>query len=177
MKNDAIFDAIYARRSIRKFKDELLGDEVVEQLLKAAMAAPSATNAQPWRFVVIRDPERLMALRKEMPFGKMNAPCAICVCADLSIFKRPVIDRFWTQDCSAATQNILLAAVGLGLGAVWCGVHPVPLVEKNIHRLLDLPQTAKVLNVIYIGYPDEEKEPRSQYDVSKVFRDKYGEKW
>ena len=177
MENNAIFDAIYARRSIRKFTDEAVSDKQIETLLKAAMAAPSATNAQPWRFVVTRDPERLAAIRKEMPAGKINAPLAILVCADLSIFKRLVTERFWTQDCSAATQNILLAAVGLGLGAVWCGVHPVPLIEKRIEKLLGLPVNVKVLNVIFIGHPAEEKEARTQYDVSKVYKDRYGEPW
>jgi len=177
MEKEAILDAIYARRSIRKFTDEAVSDEQIETLLKAAMAAPSATNAQPWRFVVTRDPERLAAIRKEMPAGKINAPLAILVCADLSIFKRLVTERFWTQDCSAATQNILLAAVGLGLGAVWCGVHPVPLIEKRIEKLLGLPMNVKVLNVIFIGHPAEEKEARTQYDVSKVYKDRYGEPW
>ncbi len=177
MKNEAILDAIYARRSIRKFTEESVSDEQIETLLKAAMAAPSATNAQPWRFVVTRDPERLAAIRKEMPLAKINAPLAILVCADLSIFKRPIVERIWTQDCSAATQNILLAAVGLGLGAVWCGVHPVPLIEKRIEKLLDLPVNVKVLNVIFIGHPAEEKEARSQYDSQKVYKDRYGEPW
>jgi nitroreductase len=177
MKNEAILDAIYARRSIRKFTEESVSDEQIETLLKAAMAAPSATNAQPWRFVVTRDPERLAAIRKEMPLAKINAPLAILVCADLSIFKRPIVERFWTQDCSAATQNILLAAVGLGLGAVWCGVHPVPLIEKRIEKLLDLPVNVKVLNVIFIGHPAEEKEARSQYNSQKVYKDRYGEPW
>lgn len=177
MKNEAILEAIYARRSIRKFTDEAVSDEQIETLLKAAMAAPSATNAQPWRFVVTRDPERLAAIRKEMPLGKIEAPLAIFVCADLSIFKRPVIERFWTQDCSAATQNILLAAVALGLGAVWCGVHPVPLVEKRMEKLLNLPANTKVLNVVFIGHPAEAKEARTQYDPRKVFKDHYGEPW
>ncbi|HHV06134.1 MAG TPA: nitroreductase family protein [Anaerolineaceae bacterium] len=177
MKNEAIIDAIYARRSIRKFTDEAVSDEHIDILLKAAMAAPSATNAQPWRFVVTRDPKRLAAIRKEMPAGKINAPLAILVCADLTIFKRPITERFWTQDCSAATQNILLAAVGLGLGTVWCGVHPVPLIEKRMEKLLDLPANVKVLNVIYIGHPAEEKEARTQYDANKVFKDRYGEPW
>lgn len=177
MEKEAILDAIYARRSIRKFTDEAVSDKQIETLLKAAMAAPSATNAQPWRFVVTRDPERLAAIRREMPAGKINAPLAILVCADLSIFKRLVTERFWIQDCSAATQNILLAAVGLGLGAVWCGVHPVPLIEKRIENLLDLPMNVKVLNVIYIGHPAEEKEARTQYDASKVYKDRYGEPW
>ncbi len=177
MKNEAILDAIYARRSIRKFTEESVSDEQIETLLKAAMAAPSATNAQPWRFVVTRDPERLAAIRKEMPLAKINAPLAILVCADLSIFKRPIVERFWTQDCSVASQNILLAAVGLGLGAVWCGVHPVPLIEKRIEKLLDLPVNVKVLNVIFIGHPAEEKEARSQYNSQKVYKDRYGEPW
>ena len=177
MENNAIFDAIYARRSIRKFTDEAVNDELIEHLLKAAMAAPSATNAQPWRFLVIRDPGILASIRKEMPFGKMNAPCAICVCGDMSIFKRPIVDRFWVQDCSAATENILLAAVALGLGTVWCGVHPIPLIERRIHHVLGLPANVKVLNVVFLGYPAEEKESRTQYDAKKVFLDRYGEAW
>lgn len=177
MKNEAIFDAMYARRSIRKFTDQAVSDEQIEAMLKAAMAAPSATNTQAWRFLVIRDADILAKIRKELPFGKMMAPLAISVCADMSIFKRPIVDRFWVQDCSAATENILLAAVGLGLGTVWCGVHPIPIIEKRIHKVLGLPANVKALNIIFIGYPAEEKEARTQYDAKKVFRDHYGEIW
>ena len=94
MKNEAIFDAMYARRSIRKFTDQAVSDEQIEAMLKAAMAAPSATNTQAWRFLVIRDADILAKIRKELPFGKMMAPLAISVCADMSIFKRPIVDRF-----------------------------------------------------------------------------------
>ncbi len=177
MENKAIFDAIYARRSVRKFTEQPVSDEQVEHLLKAAMAAPTATNTQPWRFVVVRDADILDKIRKEMPFGKMNAPCVISVCADMSIFKRPIVDRFWVQDCSAATENILLAAVGLGLGTVWCGVHPIEMIEKRIHQVLGLPANVKALNIIFVGYPAEEKDARTQYDAKKVFRDQFGEGW
>ena len=171
MNKNAIFEAMYARRSIRKFTDEPVDDVQIEEMLKAAMAAPSATNTQAWRFLVVQDAAKLDSIRKILPFGKINAPLAISVCADMSIFKRPVVSRFWVQDCSAATQNILLAAVGLGLGAVWCGVHPIPVIEPRIHKLLGLPANVKALNIIFIGHPAEEKEARTQYDAKKVFRD------
>ena len=168
---------IYRRRSIRKFTDQPVTDEVIELLLKAAMAAPTAMNIQSWRFIVIRDAELLRAIRRVMPFGKMEAPCAVSVCGDLQSLRRLVAERFWVQDCSAATENLLLAASALGLGAVWCGVEPLNQVSASISKLLKLPEHIRPLNIIYIGFPAEEKPARTQYDPKKVFLDQFGSPW
>ncbi len=138
------------------------------------MAAPSAMNLKPWKFIVVQNPEQLTGLRKILPFGKMDAPCAIVVCGDLRSIKKMVQERFWVQDCSAATQNILLAATALGLGAVWCGVHPVATLEKAIRKTLDIPEGVTPLNVIYVGYPAEAKPARTQFSEKNVFSDKFG---
>ncbi|MCB2210063.1 nitroreductase family protein [bacterium] len=166
-------NTIYARRSIRKYQDKPVEREKLETLLKAAMAAPSAMNNRPWEFVVATAPERMDAIRNALMFGKHNAPAAIAVCANLSILKNPIAKKFWVQDCSAASENILLAAVSLGLGTVWLGVHPVKINSKRIAKVLELPQNITPLNVICVGYPAEEKEPRTQYDPARVHWERY----
>lgn len=168
-----ILSLILQRRSIRKYLDQPVEEEKIEQLLKAAMAAPSAMNRQPWEFVVIRDQEILEKIHKTLTFGKMQAPLAIVVCGNLSGISKKLTNGFWVQDCSAATQNILLAATGLGLGSVWCGVHPIYTYEKSISTFLGLPEGIKPLNVIFIGYPAEEKEARTQYNPDCVHYDRY----
>jgi nitroreductase len=168
-----IMDIIYARRSIRKYQEKPVEKEKLELLLKAAMAAPTAMNIQPWEFVVVTDPEMMKQIRTTMMFGKFFAPAAIVVCGNTSFFKHPMANRFWVQDCSAATENILLAAVGLGLGTVWLGVHSIHNFEKQISEHLQLPSQVKPLNVIYIGYPAEEKPARTQYRADRVHWGKY----
>ncbi len=169
----AIQDTIYARRSIRNYKERPVEREMLETLLKAAMAAPSAMNIKPWEFVVVTEPERMDEIRSSLMFGKHNAPAAIVVCGNTSFFKHPIASKFWVQDCSAATENILLAAVGLGLGTVWLGVHPIHNFSKQISRILHLPDNVKPLNVIYVGYPAEEKPARTQYDPDRVHWEVY----
>ena len=161
-------DAIFARRSIRKFQEKQVEPEKIELLLKAAMAAPSARNSKPWEFVVVTEPSMLDKVRGAMTFGKFNAPLAFIVCGNLSIVRRPLSGQFWVQDCSAATQNILVAAVDLGLGTVWCGVHPIHVFTKRVSKVLGLPDHVTPLNVIYVGYPDQEKPARTQYDAGRV---------
>lgn len=163
-----IQENIYARRSIRLYEEKPVEKEKIELLLMAAMAAPTAMNSKPWEFVVVTEPEILEKIRSALMFGKFNAPVAIAVCGNTSRRKLPMASKFWVQDCSAATQNILLAAVGLGLGTVWCGVHPVHVFTKRISEILALPAHVKPLNVIYLGYPAEEKPPRTQFDQSRV---------
>ena len=168
-----MIETIYARRSIRKFQERQVEKEKLETLLKAAMAAPSARNGKPWEFVVVTEPEGMEKIRSVMIFGRYNAPAAIVVCGNTSILKRPLSTGFWVQDCSAATENILLAAVDLGLGTVWLGVHPLPNFTKQVSRVLQLPKTVQPLNVIYVGYPAEEKPPRTQYDPACVHWEVY----
>lgn len=149
-------EEIFERRSIRKYQDENVEEEKIEKLLEAAAAAPSAGNEQPWHFIVIKDRERLNHLAEIHPYAKMlkEAPLAIAVCADLNKQKH---QGFWVQDCSAATQNILLEAVSLDLGTVWIGCHPAKDREKVVSEYLEVPADFKTLSLIAVGYPAEEK--------------------
>lgn len=169
----SIIDTIYARRSIRQYEEKPVEREKLETLLKAAMAAPSAMNIKPWEFVAVTDPETMAAIRSELMFGKHDAPAAIVVCGNTSFFRHPMAAKFWVQDCSAATENILLAAVELGLGTVWLGVHPIHNFTKRISKILNLPGHVTPLNVIYVGYPAEEKPARTQYDPARVHWEAY----
>jgi nitroreductase len=168
-----IMTHILSRRSIRKYTNEPVSQEDILRLLQAAMAAPSATNRKPWEFVVVTEPEVLESLRRVLPFGRYNAPAAIIVCGNMGrALPWPARD-FWIQDCSAATENILLAATGLGLGAVWVGVHPIGLLVKAVSRVLSLPKGVIPLGVVYVGHPAEAKAPRTQYDDKRVHWQKY----
>jgi nitroreductase len=161
---------ILARRSIRTYTDEPVTSEQIETLLEAAMAAPSASNLKPWHFVVITDRGTLDRLAEEHPFGKMlfEAPLCIAVCGDSSIS-----ENYWVQDCSAATENLLLAAVALDLGAVWLGVYPREERVAAIREILGLPERIMPLNLISVGHPAEEKEARTQYDITCVHRERW----
>lgn len=159
---------IKKRRSVRKFTDQPVEREKILILLEAAMAAPSAMNAQPWEFVVITEKEIMDKFRCALMFAKMNAPAAICVLGSSRMQRGKAGDKFWVQDCSAATENILLAATALGLGSVWVGVHPVTIFSRQVSSILNLPEGVKPLNLIYIGYPAETKEARTQYEENRV---------
>lgn len=161
-------EALLRRRSIRKFTDEAISDEKIEELLHAAMSGPSACNRTPWEFFVITKPEKLEELRTASRFTKMNAPLAIVVCGNLSRALPLQLSPFWIQDCSAATENILLRATDLGLGAVWCGIHPQKRAEKRVSEILELKEKLIPLNIIWIGHPAEEPEPRDQYDKKRI---------
>jgi nitroreductase len=163
-----LIDVIFSRRSIRKYKDTPVPKDLLETLLKAAMAAPTATNAQPWEFAVITEPETLAALRGSTLFSRINAPAVICVLGSERMQRNKAGSKFWVQDCSAATENILLAAAALGLGTVWVGVHPITLFTRSVTRILNLPDGMTPLNLIFVGYPDEAKEPRTQYEERRV---------
>jgi nitroreductase len=161
---------IFARRSIRKFHVNPVEDEKIDQLLRAAMAAPSANNSKPWHFIVVRDRQILDQIADIHPYAKMcyEASLAIVVCANPAIS-----ERYWQQDCSAATQNILLAGTSLGLGTVWLGVHPRPEREEPLKKLFECPPNMEILSIVALGYPAEEKAPRTQYDASRVHDNKW----
>lgn len=161
-------DIFYKRRSIRKFTEESVTREDLITLLKAGMSGPSGMNAQPWEFVVITDKETLNKIRKNLMFAKMVAPAAICVLGSKRMQANKAGDKFWQQDCSAATENILLAATSMGLGAVWIGIHPVHLFERQVKSILNLPAGVTPLNLIMVGHPAEVKEARTQYDAKRV---------
>lgn len=156
---------ILKRRSVRKYSKELVSEADLKLLLEAGMAAPSAKNRQPWHFVVVREREMLEKLSEAHPYGKMlaDASAAIAVCGDMN-----TAPDYWIQDCSAATENILIAAAAIDLGAVWLGCHPRPERVTAIRKILGIPEHLGVLSLISIGHPAEEKEPRTQYDESRV---------
>ncbi len=169
-----IIDLLRARRSIRAYEDRPVEHELLQQLLVAAMAAPSACNSQPWEFVVVTQPEILDRLRSKLLFARYNAPAAIAVCGNPSIAHNSVSRKFyWVQDCSAATQNILVAAAGLGLGAVWIGVYPLPSVIKPVREILALPEEVTPLALVYVGYPAETKPPSDRYEERRVYWEQY----
>ena len=173
---NSILETIFQRRSIRKYSDQPVEPEKLDLLLQAAMAAPSAMNCQPWEFVVVTDPEKLALFRKRLIFGNRNAPAAIVVCGNPRLSANPTARLFWVQDCSAAAENILLAAVGMGLGAVWVGVHPVGEFVRVVRQVAGLPRHVKPLGLIYVGYPAEHKEARTRYQAKRVHREIYGKK-
>jgi nitroreductase len=169
-------EAILRRRSIRKYTDQPVEPEKLDLLLQAGMAAPSAMNCKPWEFIVVTDPEKLAQFRKRLTFGDRNSPAAIVVCGNPGLSNNPAARLFWVQDCSAATENILIAAVGLGLGTVWIGVHPVASFVKTVREIMALPKKVTPLCIVYVGYPLENKPSRTQYDERRVHWQEYGKK-
>jgi nitroreductase len=169
-------ETIFHRRSVRKYTDQPVELEKLDLLLKAGMAAPSAMNCRPWEFIVVTDPEKLAQFRKRLIFGDRNAPAAIVVCGNPSLSSNPAARLFWVQDCSAAAENMLIAAVGLGLGTVWIGVHPVAGFVKTVREIMALPKKVTPLCIIYVGYPESEKPARTQYDEQRIHWQGYGEK-
>lgn len=162
---------IMTRTSIRAFDPSApVSDETLEQLLRAGMAAPSAVNRQPWAFVVVRERENLDRLQAAHPYARMlsTAQAAIIVCGDMSRALDGFAREYWVQDASAATQNILLAAHALGLGAVWTGVYPNPNVQPAISEALGLPSHVIPLNVIPIGYPAENPAPKDKWKPQNI---------
>ena len=161
-------EAILKRRSIRSFKDTKVKEEDIKTLLELAMAAPSAMNKQAWEFIVIENKEVLETISTSLRFMKYKAPLAIVVLGNKKRFLPKPVSNFYMADCSAAIENILLGATDLGLGSVWCGITPNPLAVKAFKKILHLDRSLVPYGLVYIGYPDEEKEPRTQYDEGKV---------
>jgi len=160
-----LIKTILARRSIREYTAEPVSEKDIKTMLEAAMAAPSASNLKPWHFVVVTERQILDELARVHPHGKMLSEAQLCiaVCGDTAVSA-----SFWVQDCAAASQNLLLAATALSLGAVWLGVYPRQDRVNNIGEALKLPETIVPLNLISIGHPAEVKEPRTQYDEQRV---------
>lgn len=163
-------EAIFTRRSIRVYTDQPIPSETIELLLKAAMQAPSAGNQQAWQFVVITDRGQLNSLAEVLPYGKMlpSATLSIVVCGDLALEKSR---GYWVQDCSAATQNILLAAHAQGLGAVWLGAYPREERVRDVRKTLGIPSTVIPLSAIAIGFPAEQKPRTERYNPERVHTD------
>ena len=170
---DNILDFIFKRRSVRIFTKQKVEKETLTQLLKAAMAAPSASNSRPWEFIAITDEKTLETLRSKLKYGKYKAPAAVVVCANLKIAQNESAQRFWVQDCSAATENLLIAAAGMDMGTVWIGSYPKEDVMGVLREILKIPDDVTPLSFIYIGYPAEEALPRTQYSEERVHWERY----
>lgn len=166
---------IFERTSIRKYENKAVSKEQIEMLLKAAMAAPSAKNVQPWEFVVLQNRETLLKITEFHPFAQMlkEAPAAIVVCGNKTKIALEGVEDLWAQDCAAATQNILLQATDMGLGSVWIGIYPNKPHEKNVTDLVNLPDYIVPFSIVAIGYPAEEPEPKDKFNKEKI----HWEKW
>lgn len=165
-------EAIFNRRSIRKYEKKSVEKEKIEKLLKAAMQAPSAGNQQPWEFLVVENKETLKKISLMGPYSKMtaDAPLAIVLLTNKKNMKYP---QNWEQDMGAATENLLLQVVELGLGAVWLGVAPEQDRIDYIKSIFNLPENIEAFAVVPIGYPAEEKEFVDRFDKNKVHYESY----
>lgn len=167
-------EAIHTRRSVRQFAEAPVTDEQLEALLRAAMAAPSAGNQQPWRFVAVRDPGKRAELAEATPYSSPigRAPLGIVVLADTRENKHP---GFWVQDCSAAIENLLLAAHAIGLGGVWIGVHPHADRSAAVAKVVNPPQGFEVLSMVAIGHPANPGPEVDRYHAEFVRTDSWDE--
>ncbi|MFI3261329.1 MAG: nitroreductase family protein [Rikenellaceae bacterium] len=169
-KAEVGLDLIFSRSSVRSYTDRKVSVNTMELLLQAGMAAPTAGNRQPWRFVVVSTREILDSIPAIIPGAHMAAKSqhAIVVCG---LPSKALVPEYWVQDCSAATENILLAAHAMGLGAVWCGAYPNNAEDKvgRLQKLLSLPEDVYPLSVVVFGYPDSEPNVKDKWDPEKVF--------
>lgn len=163
---------IFTRRSIRKYKDTVVEDPMILEIIKAGMNAPSAGNAQPWHFIIVHDREKLVKINEVHPYSKMllHVKSAILVCGDPSLEKH---EGFWVQDCAAAVQNMLLMIDYKGLGSVWLGVYPLDERIDGVRKIFNLPEGIVPFAVLPVGYPEEIKPANDKFDESKLHYDKW----
>lgn len=167
-KNEVI-ENILSRKSVRSYLSQPIEKEKMDWMLRAGMAAPSGMDRRPWEFIVVTNREKLNQMAESLPYAKMltQAPCAIVVCGDSAR------SAYWYLDCSAAAQNILLAAENLELGAVWTAAYPYEDRMQVVARTLEIPESILPLCVIPIGYPAGEEMPKDKFDESKIHYEKY----
>lgn len=165
-----VINAIMTRTSVRQYTDEPVTDAQIETLLRAAMAAPTAADARPWQFVVVKERAMLdsipMHIRQAAPVGRSQV--AITICGDMQRAFEGEARNYWIEDTSAATENLLLAAHAMGLGAVWCGVYPQSEKVKYISELLQLPEYIVPMGIVAIGHPAESPDPKDKWDAERV---------
>lgn len=169
-KKDAALSVIYNRKSVRSFiKDRPVSDEDVQALIKAGMSAPSGKDTRPWEFVIINDRAILDKMAEELPTAKMlsQAPMAIVVCGDT------IRSSYWYLDCSAATENILLAAEAMDLGGVWTAAYPYRDRMATVIKHTNMPAQVLPLVVIPIGYPMGNHSVKDKYDEKKIHMNKW----
>jgi nitroreductase len=164
------YEAILSRRSIRRFTRQEVTEEQIDKLLRAAMAAPSASNEQPWHYIVVRNRDTLLRITGFHPYAEMlnEANLAIVVSADTALAR-----GMWVQDCAAATENILLAAHAMGLGAVWLGVYPVEERWLPLQGLLNMPDGVIPCTLVALGCPAEKKRPSNRFDTARVHLERW----
>ncbi len=160
---------IFTRRSIRNYIDKPIEEADIQRILQAGMSAPSAGNQQPWHFIVVNDRERLNEMANLHMYSKMllKAPLAIVVCYDVELEK---YKNYGIQDCSAATQNMLLEATHLGIGSVWLGVKPIEDRVKFVKNMFDLPENIEPFNVIAFGYSNDEFKELDRFKNERIHR-------
>ncbi|MFV0394246.1 MAG: nitroreductase family protein [Coprobacillaceae bacterium] len=166
-------EEIFKRRSVRKFLDKDVSEEDITKMLQAAMRAPSAGNEQPWEFIIIKNPETMVKIIDFHPYATMlkQTKCAIVICGNIDLQKFDY--DFWIQDCSAATQNLLIEATHLNLGAVWLAAYPVEERVIGVTKLLNLPSNVIPLNIIAVGHPENYPKPIDTYSPERVHNDKW----
>ena len=165
---------IFSRRSIRKYENREIPAEMLNDLLEAAMAAPSAVAKDPWHFLLIQDRNTLDRMLKILPNGQMlrQAPAAVVVCGDINLAHANEIS-YMLQDLSAAVENLLLAATALGLGSCWLGMHPRRERIENIRTLFSLPENIIPMCGIALGWPAENPGPRTRFKPERVHLEKW----
>lgn len=168
--SDSVTQVIHQRKSVRKYTEQKVSKEQLTTVVRAAMAAPTARNSQPWRFVVVSHPDSMKILSAALPNAKMltEAPAAIIVCGDTDSFLPEGGRDFWVQDCAAANENLLLQVEGMGLGAVWIGVHPIEERVSAVKKQMNLPENWIPFCVDAIGYPTGIEQPKNKWKPENV---------
>lgn len=167
-KSADALEVIMTRTSVRQYTDRPISAETIDTLLRAGMAAPTAGNKQPWKFVVVTERALLDSLAAGNWRMAAQAQAAIVVCGDTeNVFPEEGRD-YWVQDCSAASENILLAAHAVGLGGVWCGCYPISERVSKVQKLFGLPSSIVPLSVLVLGYPDGEQTPKDKYKPENI---------
>mgnify|MGYP001374311174 CR=1 FL=1 len=169
-----LLEGIFSRRSIRRYRHRDIREEDLRLILQAAMQAPSAVNKQPWHFLLVRDPRTLHRITEVHPHARMldEAACGILVLGDT---KREHGPGYWAVDCGAATQNILLAAHGLGYGAVWLGIHPREERRRAFRDLFELPEHIQPFAMVSVGRPGETKGREDRYNTDRIHLEKWSQ--
>lgn len=168
---EAVLKAILERRSIRRYTGEPVGRDVLTELVRAGMAAPTSRDTRHFCFVAVDDAALIQKMAEELPYAKMllTARHAIVVASDMNIAHGGNSTDYWVQDCAAAAQNVLLAAQALGLGACWTAAHPRPERVSSVRAILGLSENINPLCVIAVGHPAGGDKPRDKFDPAKLF--------
>lgn len=170
---ETAIENIMTRTSVRDYTDAPISEATIDTLLRAGMAAPTARNRQPWKFLVVTERASLDSLAQGNWKPAAKAQAAIIICGDLTNPLEGEGRDYWVQDCSAATENILLAAHAVGLGAVWCGCYPVSERVSLVKNLFGMPDEIIPLSLVMLGYPNGEQTPKDKYKADNIHYNKW----